>query len=58
MFVPGYAFMPDPNEPSPHVRASFSIATPEQMDKVSGFFSHYGQIMVAVAPDQLCLNNY
>ena len=34
LFVPGNAFSVVPGEPSPHVRAAFSQATPEQMDKV------------------------
>lgn len=33
LLVPGYTFLPDPNEPSPYVRASFSLASAEQMDK-------------------------
>lgn len=33
LLVPGYAFMPDPTKPCPYVRASYSLATPEQMDK-------------------------
>lgn len=33
MFVPGVAFMVDQSQPSPHVRAAFSVASPEDMDK-------------------------
>ena len=32
LFVPGGVFMPN-GEPSPYVRASFSTATPEQIDE-------------------------
>jgi len=32
LFVPGYAFMLNPDEPTPYVRASFSLASPEKID--------------------------
>ena len=35
LFVPGNAFMIDSSVPCPYLRASFSIATPEQIDTVS-----------------------
>ncbi|KAF2072486.1 hypothetical protein CYY_006195 [Polysphondylium violaceum] len=33
LLVPGIAFYPDQTQPSPYVRASFSVATEEQMDE-------------------------
>lgn len=33
LLVPGYTFLPDPSEKSSYVRASYSLASPEQMDK-------------------------
>ncbi|KAG8230459.1 hypothetical protein J437_LFUL009948 [Ladona fulva] len=33
MFVPGHAFMPDPTKPCPYIRASYSLASYEDMDK-------------------------
>lgn len=38
LMVPGTAFIPG-NPPSPHVRAAFSTATPEQMDLALGRFA-------------------
>lgn len=35
LLVPGFAFYSDQEAPSPYVRASFSIATPEQIDTVN-----------------------
>ena len=37
MFVPGCAFLPDPEAPSSYVRASYSLASEEQIDQVSVF---------------------
>lgn len=37
--VPGNAFYIDNLAPSPYFRASFSLASPEQMDTVSTVFS-------------------
>ena len=34
LFVPGNAFMLDSSEPCPYVRASYSMSSAEQMDKV------------------------
>ena len=34
LFVPGSAFMLDSSQPCPYVRASYSMSTAEQMDKV------------------------
>lgn len=31
--------MIDPSEPSPHVRVSYSFATPDEMDRVSAIYS-------------------
>ncbi|KAL8607183.1 hypothetical protein ACOMHN_009577 [Nucella lapillus] len=33
LFVPGQVFQVDHSEPSPYIRASYSMATPDQMDK-------------------------
>lgn len=38
LFVPGNAFMVDSSLPSPHIRASFSLASPEQIDKVADIY--------------------
>ena len=35
LFVPGSVFMIDSSLPCPYIRASYSTATPEQMDLVS-----------------------
>jgi len=35
LFVPGNVFMVDDTQPCSYIRASYSIATPEQMDLVS-----------------------
>jgi len=34
-FVPGNAFMIDSSLPCPYLRASYSVATPQQIDMVS-----------------------
>ena len=38
LFVPGNAFMLDSSQPCPYVRASYSMSTAEQMDKVGSYF--------------------
>ena len=34
LFVPGSVFYPESDKKSPHIRASYSLCTPEEMDKV------------------------
>lgn len=38
ILLPGREFMTDPSKPCPYMRASFSLATPESIDRVSNFF--------------------
>ena len=35
ILLPGREFMTDPTQPCPYVRAAFSLATPENIDRVS-----------------------
>jgi DNA-binding transcriptional MocR family regulator len=36
LFVPGQVFMIDESAPSPYIRASYSLVSPEDMNTVSG----------------------
>ncbi len=54
LFVPGNGFMADSSAPCEYVRASYSIASPENIDKVS----HLGLAMLTCRSVCHCLPGY
>lgn len=38
ILLPGREFMTDPTKPCPYMRASFSLASPENIDRVRFFY--------------------
>lgn len=41
ILLPGREFMTDPSQPCPYMRASFSLASPENIDRVRGYFKKH-----------------